>query len=304
MPENLSKDNQPNTRRPLIYNGREYRTLKHIVLDHIFSQLTNNGTQDIGEDHVFYLDDISDAYTSLGFKRPTSSSNFVLDITRKNSGIAARVPDTIRVLGYDLRKKTGLDSEKRNFAGEFVYVGVGQELNSWLQWPPTFADVRTIANTVPAKILPFITDDEAALFSVIEHCDVLSQVFHGRLSTVFRVQTPMKWQPNELDGLYFSEADGQDTFYLVEAKALSTQDDINLDQMFGTLKTMHVKRKDVNTVSIALRMAANGIHICTLKPGKAALSPMRQPEDFLVPEHFIAVIFDPPIPSWRNRGKN
>lgn len=59
-----------------------------------------------------------------------------------------------------------------------------------------------------------------------------------------RVQNPMKWQPNEIDGLYMS-ADGK-TIYPVEAKAVSTGDDINLEQMPGQYKTITVKMPGVN----------------------------------------------------------
>lgn len=285
------------------HDGRIYHTRKHCVLEHIFFALTQDGQINIGQDIPFYHKDVISAYSRLDINRPTSSSNFVLDITRKDNGIEARVPDSLRRLGYDLRKKTGLNLEqpgesKNKYAGEFVYVGEGNAAASWLKWPEVVSDTRVIENHVPPRILPHLHNDEGALFSVIDYCDLLSYALFNHPGTVFRVQNPMKWQPNELDGLYYSYIDKQDIFYPVEAKALSTGDDINLDQMWGGHQTIKKKRPKAQNISLAIRMLKDGVVICVLRPGQIRLSPVRVLEEGLESERFIRIVLDKPVPKW------
>jgi hypothetical protein len=290
--------------QPFEHGENQYRTKKHCVLEHIFLRLTANGTQHLTEDLPFYHQDVIEAYDELALRRPTSSSNFVLDITRKNNGIDARVPELVQELGYDLRKKTGLDihaedRRKRKYAGEFVYVGKGYSADSWLTWPdPSAAQELHIPNRVPQRIRPHLHNDEAALFSVLDYCDLLSYALYKKPGVVLRVQNPMKWQPNELDGLYYAYIAGQDIFYPIEAKALSTGDDINLDQMWGGYQTMRQKRPAAQCVSLALRMVPQGVQVCVLSPGQISLSPIRDPEDGLRADRFIYVTLDPSIPAW------
>ena len=73
----------------------------------------------------------------------------------------------------------------------------------------------------------------------------------------------MKWQPNEIDGFYFSEIDGKIVVYPVEAKALSTQDDINLVQLKGGVETVISKFKHLKLeiIPLAVQMVNNGIRI-------------------------------------------
>jgi hypothetical protein len=189
-------------------DGQVYRTRKQCLLHHIFNTLTNNRTQGLGKDHSFFLQDIIEAYQAKQLRPPTSSSNFVLDLCRKHRPIISRVPDSIVALGYDLRKKTGPDIDAKNYAGEFIYVGVGNAIQSWLVWPEQPDEEVIISNTISPKILRYLRNDEAALFSAIDHCDVLSQVIYNSHNSIHRIQNPMKWQPNEIDGLYFSDYSG------------------------------------------------------------------------------------------------
>jgi hypothetical protein len=279
-------------------DGQLYRTRKQCLLQHIFDTLTYNGTQGIGEDHAFFLQDIIEAYQTKRLRPPTSSSNFVLDLCRKYRPITSRVPDSIMALGYDLRKKTGPDVDAKNYAGEFIYVGVGNAIESWLVWPEEPDEAVTISNTISSKILRYLRNDEAALFSVIDHCDVLSQVIYDRHNSILRIQNPMKWQPNEIDGLYFSDHYGEEILYPIEAKALSTKDDINLDQMLGAYKTLHEKAPGTQIAPLAIMMDKNGLRIGKMKLGLSRLSPVRSVEEGLVIEKYTLAKFDPPIPSW------
>jgi hypothetical protein len=131
---------------------------------HIFQKYFNPLRPE--ESLVFYLTDISEGYAATGQSEPVSISNTILDLCRKDRGIAARVPDEISSLGYDLRKKTGQDARGHKFAGEFVYVGVGNSLKSWLIWPEEPEIFEVDSTKIPAIVRTLIRKDEGALFSV------------------------------------------------------------------------------------------------------------------------------------------
>lgn len=275
------------------WKGKPYSSKKFPVLEVIFDRKTENRTRHIGENIPFTLGDVSRAYQACGIAEPASISNTILDLTRKDRGVDARLPRSIIDCGYDLRKKTGPVANREHFAGEFVYVGVGNSLKSWLEWP-TAPDLSiTIRNRVPAKISHLLSDDEGALFSVIDYCDILSYALFERPNTVIRVQNPMKWQPNEIDGLYFSDYDaGQQHLYPIEGKALSTGDDINLEQMLGAYLTMKFRIPEIDIIPVGIQMVATG-----LKVAKLAYA-----EGRLCLDRYIFVSIDPAIPSWSTRG--
>lgn len=273
------------------FRGKRYRSKKHPILEYIFEVKTKGGTQGIGEDHDFTLQDISQAmnalFDDLGY-RPTSHSNFVLDLTRKNAKIESRLPTSIIELGYDLRKKTGPAPHGEKYAGTFVYVGIGGTIDTWLVWPDEPGEVYTLDNRVPAVILPHLAKDEGALFSVIDYCDVLSQVIYGVRGSVLRVQNPLKWQPNEIDGLSYSDASEVETLFPIEAKALSTRDDINLEQMNGAYRTLRLRKPHIRIVPLGIRMIVNGMDIAVF----------RGMEDHIELERTIRVYFDPVLEPW------
>ncbi len=272
------------------YNGQKYRSFKHLVLEYIFNQKTTNRTIGIGEDHEFTLKDVGDVLAHfrdiVGGR--ASFSNFVLDLTRKDIGIQSRLPDSVIEMGYDLRKKTGRAPDGTNYAGVFVFVGVGNVLKTWFEWPNIPDSSYVLSNYVPYKVAPFLAKDEGALFSVIDYCDVLSQVLYGQLGSVLRVQTPMKWQPNEIDGLYFSDYTGVPTLFPIEAKALSTGDALNLEQMSGAYRVMQQRRPDIHIVPLGIKMIENGIYIVVFRgdPSERDI------------EQCIMAHFDPPILTW------
>jgi len=55
----------------------------------------------------------------------------------------------------------------------------------------------------------------------------------------------MKWQPNEIDGFYASQNGKDLDLYPVEAKALTTGDEINLDQLRGGFATVLLQMKRI-----------------------------------------------------------
>ena len=246
---------------------------------------TKNGTKKIGENISFTLIDISNGYKACNISEPASISNTVLDLTRKDKGIKSRLPDSIISYGYDLKKKTG-SSDNGSFCGEFVYVGLGSALHSWLIWDENCMDEKVLQNMVPLTVQSHISNDEGALFSVIDYCDVFSQALFGEKKTVLRVQNPMKWQPNEIDGLYIHISD--EIFIPVEAKALSTGDDINLEQMLGQYQTFLKKRPNHRVMPVAAAMKPYGMDLAILE----------EQAERLVPIKMIRVKIIPKIENW------
>ena len=256
----------------------KYKSKKFPLLEYIFNKYNPN------KEEIpiiqFSLQDITVAYDALRIKKPTSTSNTILDLTRKRNTIEHRLPKSIYSLGYDIRKKTGSTGESNdNYAGEFVFVGIGNELDQWLSFPKKYDESIPIdSDVIPNIIIPFLRNDESAMLSVVDYLDVFSRILHAEPGQVKRVQNPIKWQPNEIDGFYVCEWENEITLYPVEAKALSTGDDINIYQLLGGINMLHkrifselhaksktkllklLKKKDVYIQPIAAVMKDNEIH--------------------------------------------
>jgi hypothetical protein len=275
---------------------KKYSSKKHPVLEYIFSKKNPEKNVEI-EIISFTLEDISEGYKQVGIPEPASISNTILDLVRKKRAINSRLPKSIYELGYDLRKKTGVGADGKSYAGEFVYVGVGNEINSWLEWPEQYDNEIVLPSAgIPDGIREFIRSDEGALFSVIDYCDVFSKVFYDRPNTVIRIQNPLKWQPNEIDGFYFSNENNQIHLYPVEAKALTTGDDINLEQTQGALRVISQRyiNRDIVIKPLAVKMINNGILIAEFETVRTLNNDNPQ----LTPLRFHKINFAPVIDTW------
>jgi len=280
---------------------------KFSVLRYLFMLKTNNGTTHIGEDIDFTLEEVGIGIRKTGGIAPTSWSNFVLDLTRKKNTIYQRLPLEIIQFGYDLRKKTGRvpGNTKENFCGTFVYRGFDSNGNTipiqdWLEWGDPDREI-VIKNNVPALVQKFISNDEASLFSVIDYCDILSSVLGH---TVYRVQSPMKWQPNEIDGYYVSQNTRNIFVYPVEAKAISTNDDINIVQINGQYMTF-IEKYTRNSFSLIVRPIAAKMKNYGMLLAIMEHNPMYDPKhnkeaDMFNVTEVVKVILDPPLDSWNN----
>lgn len=218
-------------------------------------------------------------------------------MVRQKRSIESRLPQSIYGLGYDLRKKTGPSPDGYNYAGEFIYVGVGNAIQSWLNWPSQFDKQINVSSVpIPSEIRPYLRNDEGALFSVIDYCDVLSQVLYDQKNIVLRIQNPMKWQPNEIDDFYFAKIKNEKIVFPIEAKALTTGDDINLEQLQGGLNVVSEKYSHTNLwiQPLAIKMAENGLQVAVFKRYKAGHVDCQ-----IDLEKTISVIFSPPIKSWQ-----
>lgn len=267
------------------YNNFAYSSKKHPMLEYIFQKYYNGQKENI----IFYLDDISEGYRNCKIPEPASISNTILDLTRKKTTINSRLPQSIIDKGFDLRKKTGKSKENRSYAGEFVYVGIGKQIESWLHWPSDQIELLIIdSSSIPLDVLQIIRNDESALFSIIDYTDTFSQIFKEK---IYRVQNPMKWQPNEIDGFYMSEKNN--IVYPIEAKALTTKDDINLEQMRGAFYTILNKLKEIKidfkVQQVAIKMIKSGILV--------AIFPIdREPSTV---ERYVKIIYQPEIKNWK-----
>ena len=289
------------------YEGVNYsaNTEKHAMLEIIFRLLTYNGVQRQGQHIPFTMNDVARAYNVLGKYRNNVSSTIV-DMTHKDNGRINRVPRFMYDHGYDLRKETKKRPGGESAAGVFIYVGIGADkgLRDWVkEWPEELATIVRLQKTIPPEIEPFIRTDEGSLFTVIDYGDVLSQALFNTRTTVLRVQNPVKWQPNEIDGLYFSRHTGRPTLYIVEAKALSTGDHLNLAQLWGALQKSRDEYAalNVDVVSLGIQMLPDGMNIgvfgdVTQKRGNNEL-------DLLRLEKYYGVIFDAPVLSWSKKVK-
>lgn len=280
---------------PFNLNGKVYSSKKHPMLEYIFEKY--NPEWDASQQAInFTLKDVSEGYRALGISEPASISNTILDLTRKKGSVSSRLPRSIHELGYDLKKKTGVSPNGDNYAGTFVFVGVGNELQAWLTWTEPSEVVRLSSEGIPPKIRHMLRKDEGALFSVIDYCDVLSQALYDGRYEVMRVQNPMKWQPNEIDGFYYGHIDGLDTVFPVEAKALTTRDDINLVQLEGGVTTVMQKLDlpEAEIIPLAAQMVENGIRLAIFEGCRTDQSNY---DVELV--RTLTVVFDPPIESWQ-----
>ena len=274
---------------------------KQTVLQHIFDNKIAAGCS-IGDDIDFTLAEVNDAILATGGTRPASISNFVLDLTRRDNGISSRLPKPIIDLGYDLRKKTG-----KGLCGTFVYRGFDASghtipLYDWLVWETPDRTV-TISNVVPALVQRYISNDEASLFSAIDYCDVLTQVFSSANTPILRVQSPMKWQPNEIDGYYISQSGRNTIVYPVEAKAISTEDDINLVQMYGQYKTFIAKYTrdglSFKVRPVAAKMEEDGMLLALLDKNPLYDENTNKTAKMFNIEEVVKVVLDPPISNWK-----
>lgn len=271
----------------------------------MFHKKTNNGTTHIGENIDFTLREVGEGIVATGGTAPTSWSNFVLDLTRKNNTINQRLPADVIQYGYDLRKKTGRvpGSDSDNYCGTFVYRGFDEAgytipIQDWIQWGEPDREI-IVKNRVPELVQQFISNDEASLFSVIDYCDILSIVLGQK---IYRVQSPMKWQPNEIDGYYIARDTRNIFVYPVEAKAVSTSDDINLVQIKGQYDTFVRKytRNDFNLIvrPIAAKMEATGMLLAILEHNALYNPELNGDASMFSIIEVVRVKLDSPIHAW------
>jgi hypothetical protein len=269
---------------------------KQLILQEIFREKFK-GTPADQKEIPIYFDDIRKAGLALDMELPVSYSNFVLDLCRKNNGIKKRVPPIVIENGYDLKKATGTDpGNSQKLVGVFVHVGLGNEINSWITWPNPRLSIEVDSSNLHSTVRRLLRRDEAAMFSLIDYLDLLTIATENSYGTIHRLQSPMKWQPNEIDGMYFADDDGELILFPVEAKALTTNDEINMDQLSGGFRTVQIQVEKINLgvkpriQSVAALMTTNGIRF--------AFFPDDTEPNAEMGFDFIEIIFNPPLEAW------
>jgi len=268
---------------------------KHPILEYIFIEKTQNLT-DFPTEILITYDDINRAMEMLGQQRPkqASISNFVIDLTRRRNLIEQRVSALIIQHGYDLDRAADRVI-RQGIVGRLVKKSLKTSL--WFEWPQQTTMTIVIQNRVPHEVLDYLGKDEGALLSVMDYCDVLSLALNGESETIKRVQHPKKWQPGEVDGLYTGRKNTLPILYPVEAKALSTGDDINLAQISSAYRTIRQKIKDVEIIPVAAQMTSTGILI-------AEFGQIISEVDFNVNvTRTVTVILDVPILTWQKNKR-
>jgi hypothetical protein len=279
---------------PFIYNGKKYRSYKHPILEYIFERKTQ-GLSTLPDEIIFSYEDIYQAEDALGIRRDkrASVSNFTIDLTRRATSHESRVPDSIWDNGYDLDRVSDREA-RQNVAGRLVRKELKPK-EPWIVWPEIGAEnTIIIPNRVPAQVQPYLGKDEGALLSVMDYCDVLSLALHNQSGTVKRVQHPKKWQPGEVDGLYFSDFEERPILYPVEAKALSTGDNVNLAQIQGAYKTIVNKIGNVEIIPLAIQMIPEGMYLAIFETSD-------EHSNELIITRYLKVELAPPLEAWRSR---
>jgi len=116
-------------------------------------------------------------WRGAGPLRDLSEAGFLLEfVLVDEEGFRDRVApaQSIIELGYDLRKKTGLRRMGRIML-EYSSMGSGQCPEDVARLARSSRQVIYYREHSPTNH-PYLSNDEGALFSVLDYCDVLSQV--------------------------------------------------------------------------------------------------------------------------------
>lgn len=279
-----------------IHGGKKYRSYKHPILEYIFEKRTDGLTDsEMPDEIIFTYEEVREAMNELKIERKdqASISNFQVDLLRRKSSHESRVPDSIWDKGYDFDRVSNRKA-RENIAGRLVRKELKPE-EPWIIWPEIDEqNTINVINRVPEEIEPYLGKDEGALISVMDYCDVLSLALHNQPGTIKRVQHPKKWQPGEVDGLYFSSHEGKSILYPVEAKALSTGDSVNLAQIQGAYKTIIGKISNVEIIFLAVQMIPEGMYLATLERENAD-------KDELAITRYLKIRLVPSLSAWEKR---
>lgn len=153
-------------------------------------------------------------------KAPGNIYNFFKDIVR--NGKMPRDLSHIAQLGYSIVQIDGGGAFVRSNNSELVDV---IDISRY----SVIEDVLD-SNLIPPLVWELIRTDEGAVISIVEYCRVLEQIMG--VQQIFRVQAPLKVQPNEVDGCYVFEQENSRVLLSVEAKSKGS-DVLLMHQIYG-----------------------------------------------------------------------
>ena len=196
------------------------------ALEHIF--LSKIDTEHPQEIVGFTRQDVAAAIVATGGEVPHNLNNFVKDLCRYGNS-DPRV-EVARKLGYRLREST---SAERTF-GEF-YLAEGQPEEFVV--PSEGLEITEVPNGFMAEVLDIVRPDEGGVNAAIEACHLLDHLLGLDPSErrVLRVQSPVKLQPYEVDGLWLLV--GGEERILIPVEAKSGRDVITMNQIYGITRT-------------------------------------------------------------------
>lgn len=270
----------PNSINPDDY-PRSYKA--PILLYFFFSQYDPGDPQEIITASIYDVRNVAETLNMVDRLPPLNLANVFKDLVR--NGKMPRYLSAIQDLGYEIRQVEG--------GAEFINVVMSPELRDAMD-----VDTSLSAQVWPSERIPqipfhLIRTDEGGVLSALEYSGLLSHVFG---SEVQRIQSPLKLQPNEVDGCYVHRNDeGELVFLSIEVK--SKGGDVLLKhQIVGAARGALSKYRDVINVvvPVGVKLANdNSLYI-------ALFEPIRDEADPLGHKRWLRFMLEPVPTQWLN----
>ncbi len=165
--------------------------------------------------------EVIDTIEEFGLKRPGNIHNCFKDIVR--NGKMHRDLGPIVDLNYEIRQV--------DRGGEFINSD-REDLRDIIDLPEDQKIIKVNSASIPAQVIGLIRTDEGGILSAVEYSEILNQMTKCK---VLKVQSPIKVQPNEIDGGFLYEQNGKRIFLSIEVKSKGS--DVLLKyQLFGGAK--------------------------------------------------------------------
>jgi hypothetical protein len=197
------------------------------------------------------ITEVVDCADKYGY-RPGNIHNFFKDLVR--TGKTPKGVADIAELGYQIVQTDG-GGEFVRLQGEIDAVGLSDDLPA----------IEIGSNGIPKEVYDLVRTDEGGALSVVEYCGILDLIAGAK---VFRVQSPVKVAPNEIDGLYVYEKEGKRTIFTAEAKSKGS-DVILKHQIYGAAeKALKFFGEQVDRiVPLGIKIARdNTIYVAVFQP--------------------------------------
>ena len=112
------------------------------------------------------------------------------------------------------------------------FRGDPNEVSIAVSCPPDL-EARPILINVDSLIWENVRDDEGGCLSIIKETGLLDDFFDVKPGSVRFIQSPVKLQPTEIDGIFVGELPEGRVFLPCEAKSRKGRDALNMNQVIG-----------------------------------------------------------------------
>lgn len=186
----------------------DYRGYKApILLYFFFSQFDATDPQEIIEASVYEVRSIAEKLDMVDRLPELNLANVFKDLVR--NGRMPRYLSPVEELGYEIRQVHG--------GAEYFNVQMRPELRDVIDLDSSIRCQDWTSKKIPSIPFHLIRTDEGGVLSALEYSGLLSHIFK---SDVQRIQSPLKIQPNEVDGCYVWKNDDQEVVMLsIEVKS-------------------------------------------------------------------------------------